>query len=45
MKKWILSICALVVFCASAQETQKLTASKHNEYGLDLFSADNGAGY
>ena len=34
MKKWILSICALVVFCASAQETQKLTAGKHNEYGL-----------
>lgn len=34
MKKWILSICVLAVFCAPAQETQKLTAGKHNEYGL-----------
>ena len=34
MKKGIISLCLLYTMCAFAQETTKLTAGKHNEYGL-----------
>lgn len=36
MKKWIFSLCALGMFsfCTVAQETTRLTAAKHNQYGL-----------
>ena len=34
MKKGIISLCLLCTISAFAQETTKLTAGKHNEYGL-----------
>lgn len=34
MKKWILSLVSLASLCAFAQETTKITAGKHNDFGL-----------
>lgn len=34
MRKWIILICAVCSVSVSAQETIKLTAAKHNQYGL-----------
>lgn len=40
MKKGIISLCLLCTISAFAQETTKLTAGKHNEYGL-IYSLPN----
>ncbi|MEG1586160.1 MAG: DUF4831 family protein, partial [Bacteroidales bacterium] len=34
MKKWILSFASLTCICSFAQETTKITAGKHNDFGL-----------
>ncbi|MEG2179455.1 MAG: DUF4831 family protein [Bacteroidales bacterium] len=34
MRKWILSLVSLAGICAFAQETTKITAGKHNDFGL-----------
>ncbi|MGL4292601.1 MAG: DUF4831 family protein [Bacteroidales bacterium] len=34
MKKWILSLVSLAGICVFAQETVKITAGKHNDFGL-----------
>lgn len=34
MKRWVLSLISLVSLCGFAQETTKITAGKHNDFGL-----------
>lgn len=40
MKKGIIALCLLCSISGVAQETTKLTAGKHNEYGL-IYSLPN----